>query len=73
MILARCCRIVPPFDRSASLSDGRQSRLLSMALREKPGVLHGTFGIVAAGFLGMFVCGGPVLRRRCYDLGDQPR
>src|SRR2546430_15591214 len=32
-----------------------------MALREKPGVLHGqTLGIVAAGFLGMFVCGGPV-------------
>ena len=32
-----------------------------MALREKPGVLRGqTFGIVAAGFLGMFVCGGPV-------------
>src|SRR6266496_6378460 len=32
-----------------------------MALREKPGVLHGqTFGIVAAGFLGMFVCGGSV-------------
>ena len=32
-----------------------------MALREKPGVLHGqALGIVGAGFLGMFVCGGPV-------------
>ena len=32
-----------------------------MALREKPGVLRGqTPGIVAAGFLGMFICGGPV-------------
>src|SRR5256886_14796294 len=32
-----------------------------MALREKPGVLDGqTLGIVVAGFLGMFVCGGPV-------------
>src|SRR6266850_591594 len=32
-----------------------------MALRESPGVLRGQgVGIVAAGFLGMFVCGGPV-------------
>jgi drug/metabolite transporter (DMT)-like permease len=32
-----------------------------MALREKPGLLRGhTLGIVVAGFLGMFVCGGPV-------------
>ena len=31
-----------------------------MALREKPGVLRGRRGIVLAGFLGMFVCGGPV-------------
>jgi drug/metabolite transporter (DMT)-like permease len=65
MILARgVAGSVPPFSiaffRWSIVALGLLPVVL-MALREKPGVLHGqTFGIVAAGFLGMFICGGPV-------------
>src|SRR5256714_13925075 len=65
MILARgVAGSVPPFSiaffRWGIVALGLLPAVV-MALREKPGVLHGqTLGIVAAGFLGMFVCGGPV-------------
>ena len=65
MILARgIAGSVPPFSiaffRWSIVALGLLPAVV-MALREKPGVLHGqTLGIVAAGFLGMFVCGGPV-------------
>jgi drug/metabolite transporter (DMT)-like permease len=65
MILARgVAGSVPPFSiaffRWSIVALGLLP-LIVMALREKPGVLRGqTPGIVAAGFLGMFVCGGPV-------------
>jgi drug/metabolite transporter (DMT)-like permease len=65
MILARgIAGSVPPFSiaffRWSIVALGLLPAVV-MALREKPGALHGeTFGIVAAGFLGMFVCGGPV-------------
>ena len=65
MILARgVAGSVPPFSiaffRWSIVALGLLP-VVVMALREKPGVLHGqTFGIVAAGFLGMFICGGPV-------------
>ena len=65
MILARgVAGSVPPFSiaffRWSIVALGLLPAVV-MALREKPGVLHGqTLGIVAAGFLGMFVCGGPV-------------
>ena len=65
MILARgVAGSVPPFSiaffRWAIVALGLLPAVV-MALREKPGVLHGqTLGIVVAGFLGMFVCGGPV-------------
>lgn len=65
MILARgVAGTVPPFSiaffRWSIVALGLLP-LIVMALREKRGVLKGqTFGIVVAGFLGMFVCGGPV-------------
>jgi drug/metabolite transporter (DMT)-like permease len=65
MILARgVAGSVPPFSiaffRWSIVALGLLPAIV-MALREKPGALQGqTFGIVAAGFLGMFVCGGPV-------------
>ncbi|NOJ46396.1 DMT family transporter [Bradyrhizobium archetypum] len=65
MILARgVAGSVPPFSiaffRWTIVALGLLPAVV-MALREKPGVLQGqTFGIVAAGFLGMFICGGPV-------------
>jgi drug/metabolite transporter (DMT)-like permease len=65
MILARgVAGSVPPFSiaffRWSIVALGLLP-VVVMALRERPGVLHGqTFGIVAAGFLGMFICGGPV-------------
>ena len=65
MILARgVAGSVPPFSiaffRWSIVALGLLP-VVVMALREKPGVLHGqTLGIVAAGFLGMFICGGPV-------------
>ena len=65
MILARgVAGSVPPFSiaffRWSIVALGLLPAVV-MALRGKPGVLHGqTLGIVAAGFLGMFVCGGPV-------------
>lgn len=65
MILARgVAGSVPPFSiaffRWSIVALGLLPAVV-MALREKPGLLRGqTFGIVAAGFLGMFVCGGPV-------------
>ncbi|WP_108512521.1 DMT family transporter [Bradyrhizobium algeriense] len=65
MILARgVAGSVPPFSiaffRWSIVALGLLPAVV-MALREKPGVLHRqTLGIVAAGFLGMFVCGGPV-------------
>ena len=65
MILARgVAGSVPPFSiaffRWSIVALGLLPAIV-IALREKPGALHGqTFGIVAAGFLGMFVCGGPV-------------
>jgi hypothetical protein len=65
MILARgVAGSVPPFSiaffRWSIVALGLLP-VVVMALREKPGVLHGqTPGIVAAGFLGMFICGGPV-------------
>src|SRR6266850_3071486 len=65
MILARgIAGSVPPFSiaffRWSIVALGLLPAVV-MALREKPGVLNGqTPGIVVAGFLGMFVCGGPV-------------
>src|SRR3954462_9583323 len=65
MILARgVAGSVPPFSiaffRWSIVALGLLPAVV-MALREKPGVLRGqTSGIVVAGFLGMFVCGGPV-------------
>ena len=65
MILARgVAGSVPPFSiaffRWSIVALGLLPAIV-MALREKPGLLQGqTFGIVVAGFLGMFVCGGPV-------------
>ncbi len=65
MILARgVAGSVPPFSiaffRWSIVALGLLPAVV-MALREKPGVLRGqTSGIVLAGFLGMFVCGGPV-------------
>ena len=65
MILARgVAGSVPPFSiaffRWSIVALGLLP-VVVMALREKPGLLRSDgFGIVAAGFLGMFVCGGPV-------------
>src|SRR3977135_2848227 len=65
MILARgVAGSVPPFSiaffRWSIVALGLLPAVV-MALREKPGVLNGqTPVIVVAGFLGMFVCGGPV-------------
>jgi drug/metabolite transporter (DMT)-like permease len=65
MILARgVAGSVPPFSiaffRWSIVALGLLPAIV-MALREKPGLLQGqTLGIVVAGFLGMFVCGGPV-------------
>jgi drug/metabolite transporter (DMT)-like permease len=65
MILARgVAGSVPPFSiaffRWSIVALGLLPAVV-MALREKPGVLNGqALGIVVAGFLGMFVCGGPV-------------
>ena len=65
MILARgVAGSVPPFSiaffRWGIVALGLLPAVV-MALREKPGLLQGqTFGIFVAGFLGMFVCGGPV-------------
>jgi drug/metabolite transporter (DMT)-like permease len=65
MILARgVAGSVPPFSiaffRWSIVALGLLPAIV-MALREKPGLLRGqTLGIVVAGFLGMFVCGGPV-------------
>src|SRR5204862_7507696 len=63
MILARgVAGSVPPFSiaffRWSIVALGLLPAVV-MALREKPGVLNGqTLGIVVAGFLGLFVCGG---------------
>ncbi|UPJ50193.1 DMT family transporter [Bradyrhizobium sp. 200] len=65
MILARgVAGSVPPFSiaffRWSIVALGLLP-VIVMALREKPGLLQGqTLGIIVAGFLGMFVCGGPV-------------
>jgi drug/metabolite transporter (DMT)-like permease len=65
MILARgVAGSVPPFSiaffRWGIVALGLLPAVV-MALREKPGALRGQAGgIVVAGFLGMFVCGGPV-------------
>ena len=65
MILARgVAGSVPPFSiaffRWSIVALGLLP-VVVMALREKPGSLRGQgLGIVAAGFLGMFICGGPV-------------
>ena len=65
MILARgVAGSVPPFSiaffRWSIVALGLLP-LVILALREKPGVLRGQgVGIVVAGFLGMFICGGPV-------------
>jgi drug/metabolite transporter (DMT)-like permease len=65
MILARgVAGSVPPFSiaffRWSIVALGLLPAVV-LALREKPGVLNGqTLGIVVAGFLGMFICGGPV-------------
>jgi drug/metabolite transporter (DMT)-like permease len=65
MILARgVAGSVPPFSiaffRWSIVALGLLPAVV-MALQEKPGLLRRDgFGIVAAGFLGMFVCGGPV-------------
>ncbi|HKS17697.1 MAG TPA: DMT family transporter [Bradyrhizobium sp.] len=65
MILARgVAGSVPPFSiaffRWSIVAIGL-SPLISEALRRHPGLLRQEgFGIAAAGFLGMFVCGGPV-------------
>ena len=65
MILARgVAGSVPPFSiaffRWSIVALGLLPAVV-MALRERPGSLRGQgLGVVAAGFLGMFVCGGPV-------------
>lgn len=65
MILARgVAGTVPPFSmaffRWGIVALGLLP-VVVLALREKPGTLRGQWlGIVLAGFLGMFVCGGPV-------------
>ena len=65
MILARgVAASVPPFSiaffRWSIVALGLLPAVV-MALRERPGSLRGQgLGVVAAGFLGMFVCGGPV-------------
>ena len=65
MILARgVAGSVPPFSiaffRWSIVALGLLPAVV-MALRESPGQLRGQGpGIVAAGFLGMFICGGPV-------------
>src|SRR5215218_11324848 len=65
MILARgLAGSVPPFSiaffRWSVVALGLLP-VVVMALREKSGVLRGQWpGIALAGFLGMFVCGGPV-------------
>lgn len=65
MILARgVAGSVPPFSiaffRWSIVALGLLPAVV-LALRERPGALRGQArGIVAAGFLGMFVCGGPV-------------
>ena len=65
MILARgVAGSVPPFSiaffRWSIVALGLLPAVV-VALREKPGALRGqALGIVVAGFLGMFVCGGPV-------------
>jgi drug/metabolite transporter (DMT)-like permease len=65
MILARgVAGSVPPFSiaffRWSIVALGLLPAIV-IALRDKPGALRGqTFGIIVAGFLGMFVCGGPV-------------
>jgi drug/metabolite transporter (DMT)-like permease len=65
MILARgVAGSVPPFSialfRWSIVALGLLP-VVVMALREKPGLLRGQVGGIAlAGFLGMFVCGGPV-------------
>ena len=65
MILARgVAGSVPPFSiaffRWSIVALGLLP-VVVLALREKPGGLRGQgVGIVSAGFLGMFVCGGPV-------------
>ena len=65
MILARgVAGTVPPFSiaffRWSIVALGLLP-VVVLAVREKPGVLRGQWpGIVFAGFLGMFVCGGPV-------------
>src|SRR5438552_16290990 len=65
MILARgVAGSVPPFSiaffRWSIVAIGL-SPLIVAALRQQPGLLRKEgLGIAAAGFLGMFVCGGPV-------------
>ena len=65
MILARgLAGSVPPFSiaffRWSIVAVGLLPAVI-LALRERPGQLRGQgVGIVAAGFLGMFICGGPV-------------
>lgn len=65
MILARgVAGSVPPFSiaffRWSIVAAGLLPAVV-MALQKRPGLLRGQgLGIVAAGFLGMFVCGGPV-------------
>ena len=65
MILARgVAGSVPPFSiaffRWSIVALGLLPAVV-VALREKPGLLQGqALGIVVAGFLGMFICGGPV-------------
>src|SRR6195952_1191414 len=65
MILARgLAGSVPPFSiaffRWSIVALGLLPMIV-MALREKPGLLRGQGpGIALAGFLGMFICGGPV-------------
>ena len=65
MILARgVAGTVPPFSiaffRWGIVALGLLP-VVVLAVQEKPGVLRGQWpGIVLAGFLGMFVCGGPV-------------
>ena len=65
MILARCLAgSVPPFAlaffRWSIVAIGL-SPLIVAALRQHPGLLRKEgLGIALAGFLGMFVCGGPI-------------
>src|SRR3954453_10943721 len=65
MILARgVAGSVPPFTiaffRWSIVALGLLPAIV-MALRENPGLLRKDgFGIALAGFLGMFICGGPV-------------